>query len=122
MFRTEQMMTASQHSCLLRDRVILIVQLRWVIARQLTVAFEAEGAHVLLARDAITGAPSAETPGLAGAVLDSRSDALCRSLEQKGLPFVLYTARAYADGDGANPIVKKPAGPQEVVEAMRRLL
>ena len=40
-------MVASQNDCLLGGRLVLVVQRRWLMARQLSSAFESEGARVL---------------------------------------------------------------------------
>src|SRR5690349_17048801 len=106
---------ASQHPGALQGRLILIAQRRWVIAQQLSTAFKAQGASVVLARDA------ADAPDLAAAVLDGGCAELSRTLRDKGIPLILYTARADAECAGA-PIVRKPARVKEVVEAVRRLL
>jgi hypothetical protein len=82
---------------------------------QLSTAFKAQGASVVLARDA------ADAPNLAAAVLDGGCAELSRTLRDKGIPLILYTARADAECAGA-PIVRKPARVKEVVEAVRRLL
>jgi DNA-binding response OmpR family regulator len=116
-------MAASQHYGSLSGRLILIVQRTWIITRQLSVAFKAEGARVLSTHDAASGALSADAPDLAAAVLDSGSVEICRKLKDRGIPFVLYTARAHIEDDceGA-PVVQKPALVVEVVEEIRRLL
>ena len=82
---------------LLRRRLILIVQRQWLIAHPLSAAFEAEGARVLLAHNATSGAPLADAPDLAAAVLDSESDQLCRKLKERGVPFVIYTGHEHVD-------------------------
>src|SRR4051794_35184313 len=115
-------MATSQHGSL-GGRLILIVQRRWVMAHQLSAAFKAEGARVVLAHDATTGAPSADAAALAAAVLDSESIELCPKLKERGIPFVFYTARDHIDDDGAGaPVVRKPASAEEVVGTIRRLL
>jgi DNA-binding response OmpR family regulator len=116
-------MAASQNGALLRGRLILVVQRRWLIALQLPAAFKAEGARVVLAHDATSGALSADAPDLAAAVLDSGSVELRRKLKERGIPFVVYTARVHIVDDREEiPVVRKPASGEEVVEAMRKLL
>ena len=116
-------MATSQNGCLLRGRLILVVQRRWLIALQLSAAFKAEGARVVLAHDATSGAQPADAPDLAAAVLDSGSVEICRKLKERGIPFVLYTARTHIEDDCAGaPVVQKPASAEEVIEAMRKLL
>jgi DNA-binding response OmpR family regulator len=116
-------MVASQNDCLLRGRLILVVQRQWLIAQGLSDAFKAEGARVLLAHNATSGVLSADDPDLAAAVLDSESVQLCRKLRERGVPFVMYTGHEHVDDDGAAaPVVRKPASAEEVVGAIRRLL
>jgi DNA-binding response OmpR family regulator len=116
-------MIASQNYFLLRDRLILVVQRRWVIAQQLSTAFKADGARVQLAHDATSGVLSADAPDLAGAVLESGSVELRRKLKERGIPFVFYSARAHIDDDCSGaPVIQKPGPAEDVVEAIRRLL
>ena len=108
----------------LKGRVILIVQRVWVIASALASAFEANGAQVLLATNSRSGlAALADHPHLSAAVLDSRSRELCRQLEVRGIPFLLYTGRDQIGDECAGaPIVRKPASPADVVDRVERLL
>jgi DNA-binding response OmpR family regulator len=117
-------MVASQNDCLLRGRLILVVQRQWLIAQQLSDAFEAEGARVLLAHNATSGALSADAPDLAAVVLDSESaQLLFRKLKERGVPFVIYTGHEHVDDDcAAAPVVRKPANAGKVVGAVRQLL
>ena len=116
-------MGASQNDWLLSGRLILVVQRQWLIALQLSAAFKAEGARVLLAHDVSSGALLADDPDLAAAVLGSEGVQLCRKLKGRGVPFVIYTGREHVVGDGAAaPLIRKPAKAQEVVGAVRRLL
>ena len=104
-------------------RLILVVQRSWLIARQLSTAFKADGARVQLAHDATSGALLADAPDIAGAVLDSGSAELQHKLTERGIPFVFYSAHAHIDNDHAGaPVIQKPGRAEDVVEAMRRLL
>jgi hypothetical protein len=93
------------------------------MVRNLTSAFEARGAHVLVANSAGSAATFVDELGLAAAVLDSESGELRRTLEVRGIPCVVYTGREPVDGafDGT-PIVRKPASAEEVVALVTRLL
>jgi len=107
----------------LRGRLVLIVQGRWLIARQLSTAFKAQGARVLLAHNATAGELAADAPDLAAAVLNSRSGPLCGVLRERGVPFVMYTAHEQLGAECAGaPLVRKPAKDDEVVRTIRRLL
>ena len=107
----------------LKGRVVLIVQRVWVIASALSNAFQANGAHVLLAANPRSGLALADHPRLSAAVLNGRSRELCRQLEVRGIPFLLYTGRDQIDDECAEaPIVRKPASPADVVDRVERLL
>jgi hypothetical protein len=57
------------------------------------------------------------------AVLDGNSRALCRQLNARGIPYLLYTGRPQiGDECAAAPIVRKPVSPTHVVESVERLL
>ena len=101
----------------LDGRVILIVHRTWIIARGLANAFEAKGAQVSLART--PHSDLANLPNLAAAVLDGASHELCRQLQARGIPFVLYTAREQVYDV---PIIRKPAPAAEVVARVEELL
>ena len=103
--------------------LILIVQKQWAIANGLTLAFETKGARVLSARDAATGLALADDPDLAAAVLDSDSPKLCRLLDAKDIPYVVYTGREQLDEEcAAGILIRKPASAEEVVASVERLL
>jgi len=100
-----------------QGRVILIVQRSWLIASGLAGAFETTGAKVVIAKN--LHADLANIPNLSAAVLDSASHELCRELEAKAIPFVLYTAQNQFE---AESVIKKPASPKEVVARVEELL
>ena len=90
-------------------RLILIVQKQWAIARDLALAFETKGARVLSARDAAAGLELADDPDLAAAVLDSDSAQLCRLLDEKQIPYVVYSGREQLDDECAGaPLGRVP--------------
>ena len=102
---------------------ILIVQKRWTLARDLAVAFESKGARVLSVRDAAAGLKLADDPDVAAAVLDSDSPKLCRLLDTKDIPYVVYTGREQLDKEcAAGILIRKPASAEEVVASVERLL
>jgi len=101
----------------LEGLVILIFQRGWVIARSLANALEAEGARVLLS------ATVPEHPQPSAAILDSHRLELCQQLKANGVPFLLYTGNQWVHDECAGAlIVRKPASPADVVEAVKRLL
>jgi short-subunit dehydrogenase involved in D-alanine esterification of teichoic acids len=105
----------------LDGQVILIVQRSWLIASNLADAFEEKGALVILSKT--SASRLADIPGLCAAVVDSHSRELCRLLEAKLIPFVLYTAGEQSEDEFPEaPIVRKPAPVAEVVTRLEQLL
>ena len=106
-------------------RSILIVQKQWLIAWGLALAFETKGARALLAGGAVAALELADDPDLAAAVVDGDSVQLCRLLEEKRIPYLVYSAREQFDHDKfarATLIIRKPALAGEVVASVERLL
>jgi len=69
------------------------------------------------------GMQLADAPDLAAAVLDSDSLELCRKLQDRGVPYLMFTGREQvADECAKAPVVRKPARTEEVVAAIERLL
>jgi hypothetical protein len=105
----------------LDGRLILIVERSWVIASAFLDAFEANGARVVLVN--VARRDLADLPQLAAAVLEGESLGLCRLLEAKGIPFVLYTSYAQSEHQFTRAtIVEKPAPVSDVVAAVEQLL
>ena len=104
-------------------RSILIVQKQWAIARDLALAFETKGARVLSTRDAAVGLELANDPDLAAAVLDSDSAQLCRLLDEKRIPHVVYSGSEQLDDACAGAtVILKPASAEDVVASVERSL
>jgi DNA-binding response OmpR family regulator len=104
-------------------RSILIVQKQWLIACGLARAFEAKGARALLARGAAAALEFAHDPDLAAAVLNSDSAQLCRMLNEKQIPYVIYSALEPLDDQCARAtLVRKPASAEEVIALIERLV
>ena len=107
----------------LAGHVILVVQRAWTIAHALSSSLEANGAKVLLSVNSRSALGLVDHPGLSAAVLDGNSRELCRQLNARGIPYLLYTGRLRTDDEcAAAPIVRKPASPTHVVESVERLL
>jgi DNA-binding response OmpR family regulator len=105
----------------LDGQVVLIVQRNWVIATALAKSFEEKGASAVLAK--VFAPDLTSIPNLCAAVVDGQSRELCRLLEARGIPFVLYTARDQIEADATGvPIVLKPASAAEVVARVESLL
>ena len=107
----------------LHEKVILIVQRRWLIARSLANAFEANGARVLSANNTRSAMALADEPGLSAAILDSASRAICKKLQQRDIPFIVYTGREPIDDECADGLtVQKPESAEVIVATVKRLL
>jgi DNA-binding response OmpR family regulator len=103
--------------------VILIVQRKWAIAHDLSAAFEANDARVLLANNARTALALADAPDLSAAVLDSESRRVCTRLAERSIPFIVYSGREHIDDECAEGLmVRKPATSEAVVVAVKQLL
>ena len=104
-------------------RSILIVQKQWAIAHQIVLAFEARGARVLSVRGAAAALELADDPDLAAAVLDSDSALLCRLLDEKRIPHVVYSgSEQHDDACAGATLILKPASAEVVVASVERLL
>ena len=78
---------------------------------------------MLSARGAAAALVLCDDPGLAAAVLDSDSAQLCRPLDEKHIPFVIYSGRVQLDDECAGAtVIPKPASAEEVVASVERLL
>jgi DNA-binding response OmpR family regulator len=114
---------ASHQGASLEGKVILIVERSWLIATTLAMAFEVKGARVVLSNKAALDL--ADHINLSAAVLDSHSGELCKELEARGIPYLMYTAQArekVRDECAAAPIIGKPASAAEVVARVEQLL
>src|SRR5262245_60290700 len=105
----------------LHGRIILIVQRVWMIAIALATEFEEKGAQTVLVRS--YHADLFEIPNLAASVLSSHSRDLCRQLETRRIPFVLYTGHGEVDHQcSAATVIQKPQPVAEVVARVEELL
>jgi DNA-binding response OmpR family regulator len=114
----------------LKGQSILVVEHEPMIARQLECEFTQAGAKVFAADQLRDALYLAEYPALSAAVINLRlgSDttaAVCRRLEDLGIPFMFYTkfdpTEASATWPNA-PVVAKPAGSAKVAETVAGLL
>lgn len=105
----------------LHGRVILIAQRSWLISTALAMAFEVKGARVVLSKEAASEA--ADLTNVSAAVLDSHSSELCKQLQTRGIPYLMYTAREKIRGDcAAALIIEKPASAAEIVAGVEQIL
>jgi DNA-binding response OmpR family regulator len=109
-------------------RSILIAEDEPLIALDITLAFEEQGARVIVARtlkDALLGI---EVPGLSAAILDhalgdTDSSTVCHRMKELGIPFVLYSGYNDIPGACAEGVhVKKPAAASELVAIVSAMI
>jgi len=112
----------------LAGRSILVVEDEVLITLDLRRCLENAGAHVFAATQLAHGILLAGHSDLSGAVLDYRlgSDTatpICLRLEERGIPFVFYSAYDTTRERWPNaPRVPKPAPDADLVTAVARML
>ena len=112
----------------LEDRAILIVEDEPVIAMDVAQAFERAGAATAVASTLHHALVLVENENLSAAVLDhvlsdGDSSPLCRRLEERGLPFVVYSGLGKLEGPCAlGAQVAKPEKPDVLVAMVAKLL
>jgi len=106
----------------LDGRLILVVQRSRHIARALASTLVAKGAQVVLAK--VARLDLVDLPQLAAAVLNGHSRELCKLLEARKTPFVLYTALDQSEYQFTTRmrVIPKRAQVTEVVVAVEKLL
>ena len=110
-------------------RSILIAEDEPLIALDITLAFEEQGARVIVARtlkDALLGIEV--SPGLSAAILDhalgeTDSSTVCHRMKELGIPFVVYSGYNDIPGACAGGVhVKKPAAASELVAIVSAMI
>ena len=112
----------------LQDRAILIVEDEPMIAMDVAQAFERAGAITSVTSTLHNALILVEDEKLSAAVLDhmlsdGESSPLCKRLEERGLPFVVYSGVGNMDGPCAlGTQVTKPQKPSVLVSLVAKLL
>jgi len=114
----------------LEGLLILVVEDEPLIALDVTKAVTTAGATVVSAGYLESGLCSTEHPALAAAVVDLRltdgsGAKICERLRKRRVPFIVHTAYPgmFASAEWPDvPILTKPARPEEIVSALKRLL
>jgi DNA-binding response OmpR family regulator len=119
---TSEDLFSGLNRCMLRNATILIVQKSWPIANHVATAFERRGARTFCAPDATSALPFVHDAELSAAVLDSESQLLCAALSQRQIPYAIYTARSEVNDCDHGPIIRKPAGSEEVISEVSVLI
>ena len=107
--------------------VVLVVEDEPLVSLNLVDVLSAAGAHVVCAKKADEAIQSVERFKVTAAVLDINlgdhdCTAICRYLGERRIPFLFHTGySAPLEGWNTVPVVKKPAAPQEMTEAVERL-
>jgi DNA-binding response OmpR family regulator len=107
---------------------ILIVEDEPLITLELRQLCETTGAYVFAATQFAHALSLAEHPDLSIALLDYRigdhtSEAICRRLHERGIPFLFYSGYDEMRGEWPDAIIlSKPAQGEAVIEALARLL
>ena len=112
----------------LTGRLILIAEDEPLIALDVKQTFEEEGAEVIVARTLNDALHGVEHPALSAAVLDyalggGDSSGVCARMQERKIPFVVYTGYDNPGGAFSYGVhVKKPASLSELVTTVRGLI
>jgi DNA-binding response OmpR family regulator len=112
----------------LQGQSILIVEDEPLIVLDVTQALEAAGASVTSTNTLQHALILVEHDGLSGAILDHAlgdgdSSRLCSRLNERGVPFIIYSGFTAFDGEcGLAPRLSKPATDEQLVTAMAGLI
>ena len=110
---------------------ILVLEDEPLIALETVEILQSEGAKTVTARSLDAAFTHLSSNEIAAALLDvnlgstGNCEAMCHHLEQLGIPFGFYTG--YRNEPlmrewSSVPVITKPATPQELIDAMRRLV
>jgi CheY-like chemotaxis protein len=112
----------------LAGRSILVVEDNPIIAMDVVQGLQDAGASVSEARSLSDALYKVEAPNLCAAVLDhglNNGDAsqICERLDQRNIPFVVYSGYDYVDGPcSEGEHVRKPVPPHVLVDAVVDML
>jgi CheY-like chemotaxis protein len=116
------------HTTSLAGRTILIVEDEYLIAMNISRAFESAGALVMTAATLGHAKSLIEHPELSGAVLDfglkdGNANPLRARLQERDIPYVLHSGyRHFGDARERGAVVPKPANPTLLIDALVNLL
>ena len=112
----------------LAGRSILVVEDEPIIAMDVVQGLQAAGAAVSEARTLSDALSKVESPELSAAVLDHAlhdgdASQICDRLDQRSIPFVIYSGYDYVEGPcSEGEHVRKPVPPSILVQAVVDLL
>jgi DNA-binding response OmpR family regulator len=107
--------------------VVLIAEDEPLIALEVKLGFEEEGARVIMAHTLSEALCGVEDPALSVAILDhglgdGDSHEVCERMKERNIPFITYSGY-HLDEDGREGVhVKKPASMSTLVATVRGLL
>jgi DNA-binding response OmpR family regulator len=109
-------------------RLILIVENEPLVALQMTLAFEDEGAWVTRACNLKDALDQVENPELSAAILehelsDGDTSTVCKRMSERNIPFITYSRHEPSNGAARGGVhVKKPVGMPELVAIVKRAM
>jgi DNA-binding NtrC family response regulator len=112
----------------LSGRTILIVEDEMLVALDLAITLESEGARVISTSVLEDALAKCDTPGLSAVILDHKlhhddTSAVCEKLEKLRIPFIIYSGYTELEGAcGRAEIVSKPATPAALMVALSGVL
>jgi len=112
----------------LEGRSILIVEDQPLIVMDITQEFEGTGAALTTTNTLKHALLLVEHDGLSGAILDHAlgdgdSSLLCERLNERGVPFMIYSGHTIVEGPCKDALhISKPAASGVLVAAMERLI
>lgn len=114
-------------TCPLAGRSILVVEDEPLVTLEVAEALSASGAKVVSAVRAAKAIELLESADVAAAVVDIKLDTddcstVCQRLAVRGIPFLFYSGYSKGpDGWPDIPIIRKPARPEQIVDAVGHL-
>ena len=112
----------------LQGRLVLIAEDEPLIALDIRLAFEDEGARIIRTHTLNEALLAAEDPALSAAILDhglsdGDSSKVCVSMKERSIPFVTYSGYDHIPGICRGGVhVKKPARMSVLVATVKALL
>jgi DNA-binding response OmpR family regulator len=118
---------AEEHS-LLAGRAVLVVEDEPLVGLDVADALTSRGAQVVCVRSAVEALASIDPVELSVAVLDINLGThdcrpVCQHLSDRGIPFLFHSGYSNTlDGWSDVPLLRKPATPQQIIDAVANLL
>lgn len=112
---------------MLEGCIVLIVEDEPLLSLDLVEMLSAVGARAVCSKGAAQALTSVERLDISAAVLninlgDHNCAAICQRLSERKIPFIFYTGYpSPLEGWEHIPMLKKPAAPQELTDAVHRL-